>query len=261
MAVFSYFDKKLSIQVNDSSGRIKVPVMWTTGERWKLIRKNKFRDDNGTLILPILSIKRSEIDRTPGFGGLGQEVPFITVTKELHPKTSNLETLYKTKKSAFPTIPKPSPIYEIFTIPYPDFCTIYYEISIWTQYESQMNEILEKIFYKFEHRDSFVMPVEYDGNLPKGNGYYFVGFRDGNIAPQSNTEEFTDQERIIKYSYIIKVPAYFILSPDDEALSYGRDKENKESTGKEIIYRQQSQNKISLKEKIVTLEEFKKLFG
>jgi hypothetical protein len=260
-AVFDYFDKSLAIQVDVERGRKKIPVTWSTGERWKLIRKNKFRDENGTLILPLISIRRTDIDRTPGFGGLGQETPFITIRKEIHPKTGNMMNMITSRKiRGFPDT-KVEPVYEIKTIPYPDFCTVFYEISIWTQYETQMNEGLEKIFYKYDHRDSFVIPVEYDGNLPKGTGYYFVGFRDANVTPQSNTEDFTDQERIIKYTYVIKTPAYLILDPKDEPLSYGKDRESPDSTGKAVVFEEQSANKIKLDEQVWTVEEFKKLFG
>ena len=146
---------------------------------------------------------------------------------------------------------------EYFTIPFPDFCTIFYEISIWTQFEQQMNEILEKIFYSYEYiLDSFVLPIEYDGREPKGNSGYFVGFREGDVSPQSNVEEFTDQERIIKTLYMIKVATYLILDPKDEALSYGRDEK-----GKKVLYRQQSANDISIKEQILTMEEYEELYG
>ena len=259
-AVVDYFDKTLAPKVDTERGREKVLVLWALGERWKLIRKDKFRDANGTLILPIISIKRIEIDRTPGFGGLAQEAPYITITKNIHPKTPGFENLINQRKiKGFPE-PKQEPVMGILTIPYPDFATISYEISVWAQFESQMNEIMEKIFYRYDHRDSFVMPVEYDGVLPKGNSYYFVGFRDS-VSPQSNTEDITDQERIIKYTYVIKTPVYLILDPKDEALSYGKDRDKENSTGKKVIYEEQTQNKISMKEEIITLEDFKKLIG
>ncbi len=260
-AVFDYFDKSLAIQVDVERGRKKIPVTWATGERWKLIRKNKFRDENGTVILPLISLRRTDIDRTPGFGGLGQESAYITIKKEIHHKSGNMMNAVQARKSlGFPEA-KVEPVYEILTIPYPDFANIFFEVSIWCQYETQMNEVLEKIFYRYDHRDSFVMPVEYDGDKPKGEGYYFVGFREANVTPQSNTEDFTDQERIIKYTYTIKTPVYLILSPKDEPLSYGKDRESPDSTGKSVVYEQQSVNKIKMDEQVLTLEEFQKLFG
>jgi hypothetical protein len=272
-AVVDYFDKKLNIHVDTERGRSKVPIMYASGERWKLIRKNKFRDENGTLILPLISARRTDMDRTPGFGGMAQEVPEVTISSTIHSKTGNIQNLLKTRQANkhFPSAegPKASSaiVREYLTIPFPDFFTVYYEINIWTQYQSQMNDILERIFYKYEHMDSFVMPVDYDGKLPKGNSYYFVGFREGNVTPQSNIEDFTDQERIIKYSYTIKTPVYLILDPKDEALAYEIGEAYKEGEyvegdqGKKVVYKKQNAVNIKLNEETLTLEEFEKLFG
>ena len=262
-AVRDYFDKKISISVDTEKGRNKVPVIFAAGERWKMIRDNKgLRDENGTLILPVIAIRRTNIDRTPGMRALGQETPFITVSKRIHDKTGNIQNLVNTRKlNGFPQLRKP-PVFEYLTIPFPDFAVVFYEIVIWTQYQTQMNEILQKIFYNYEHMDSFVMPVEYDGKKRKGNSYYFVGFRDGTVVPQSNVEEFTNQERIIKYSYTIKVPAYFILDPDDESLAYGRNKsESSADDGSKVVFKDQSVTDVKLKESFISLEEFEKLFG
>jgi hypothetical protein len=247
-AIYDYFDKKLALKVDDENGRKKIPIIYATGERWKLIRNNKgIRDDNGTLILPLLTIRRTEIDRTPGFGGMAQETREVVVSKKIHPETANFQNLiHQRKKLLYSEFTAP-PIYEYFTIPFPDFATARYEIIIWTQYQKQMNEVLERIFYAYDHMDSFVMPVEYDGNEPKGDSYYFVGFREGTLTSQGNVEEFTDQERILKYSYSIKVPTYLMLDPKDEALSYGKD-----SQGKNVLYKHQSVNKVSLGETIVS---------
>jgi hypothetical protein len=253
-AVYDYFDKKLNVQVDSADGRKKVPVMFATGERWKLMREKKgVRDDNGSLILPLISIQRMDIDRTPGFGGMAQEVPHITVLKRVHGKSNLWQNLLRTRsQNGFPQIRKDKVVYEYLTLPFPDFATVYYQIVIWAQFTEQMNEILEKIFYKYDYMDSFVMPVEYDGTHPKGNGYYFVGFRDGNVSSQSNFEEFTDQERIIRHVYTIKTPAYFIMAPKDEPLTY----ENDRDKGKPVVHKIQSTIDIKTSESVVDLKDF-----
>jgi hypothetical protein len=262
-AIVDYFDKRLSTTVDTERGRVKVPVIFASGERWKLIRDNKgLRDENGTLILPLISVRRTNIDRTPGQHALAQETSHIVVRKEIHAKTANMQTLVKARQTAGFPESKREPVYEYLTIPFPDFATVYYEIIIWTQYQTQMNEVLEKIFYNYDHMDSFVMPVEYDGHKRKGNSYYFVGFRDGSVVPQSNVEEFTNQERIIKYSYSIRVPAYFMLDPKDESLAYGRNKsESPSDDGSKVTIKHQNATDVKLKESVLSLEEFEKLFG
>lgn len=272
-SVIDYFDKKLNIHVDAERGRTKVPIIYASGERWKMIRKRKFCDENGTLILPIISVRRTDMDRTPGFGGMAQEVPEISVSSIIHPKTGNIQNMLRVRQQNkyFPSISDPKSstaiVREYLTLPFPDFATIYYEVNIWTQYQTQMNEILERIFYKYEHMDSFVMPVEYDGILPKGNSYYFVGFREGNVSPQSNTEDFTDQERIIKYGYTFKTPVYFILDPKDETLAYEQGEAYAKgefvegNKGKKVVYKSQSAVNVKLSEQVMSLEDYEKLFG
>jgi hypothetical protein len=186
---------------------------------------------------------------------MAQEVPYITIKSKTHAKASNIGNLVQQQKNlGFPVLKKPA-VEEYITIPFPDFCTLYYEITIWAQYESQMNEILEKIFYNYDFQDSFVMWSEYDNATKKGNGYRFVGFRDGNVQPQSNIEELSDQERVIKHTYNIRVPAYLILDPKDEALAYGRNKSTKRTDdNSKYVYKNQNAVAVQLKEELVSHE-------
>lgn len=256
-AVFDYFDKKLALTVEGADGRRKVPVTYASGERWKLIRKNNFRDEHGTVVLPIISVNRINIDKTPGFGGLGQQVDSITVSSQLHSKTANIQNLLNQRNfNNFPEVRKDVVVRDYLTIPFPKFVTVFYEVTIWTQYQTQMNEIMEKVFYNQDYRtDSFILPLSYDGDKPDKEGYYFTAFREGVITPETNVKEFTDQERILKYVFTIKVAAYLILNPKDETLSYGKDK------GKKVVYKNQSSIGISLKEEVISLEDFIKKFG
>ena len=269
-ATVNYFQKRLALSVEISDGKRRVvPVILATGERWSMIRDRRgIRDENKTLILPLITVQRLDIDRTLGFGGLGLETPSITISKRIHPETNIKQNLYQQRNKFFPTARKNKKIYEILTIPFPDFCSVYYQVMIWAQYMSQMNEMLEKIFYMYDHADSFVMPMEYDKNNQaiKGNGRYFVGFRETtSISAQNNFEEFTDDERIIRYQYNIKVPAYFILDPKDKPLSYGKDKGGtKNDTGQHIVYKQQTADEIVIEarnERVLTTEEIAKLFN
>lgn len=260
-AVFDFFDKKLDIKVDSPSGRKKVNTIFTGGERWAMVRQNGFRDKDGTLILPVVSVRRRDIIRNSTLGGMTSGQKSITVSKRVHPKTSNIQNLVNDRRSRglFHNPKKKEPIFEVLTIPFPDFCDVEYKITIWAQHNTQMNEILENIVYNFVNAgrvDSFVMPVEYDGKEPKGDSYYFVGFVRGVFGKQSNDEEFTGNERIIKYSFDIKVPAYFILDPKTEALSYGEDEDRNK-----VVYKKQTANKIKLKEEVLTLEQFQELYG
>ncbi len=265
-AVFDYFDikSKITVKKENAEGDLyssKVPVEFAAGERWAKLRKSKFRDKHGTLILPIISVRRTDISRNTDLGGHTSVQPTITISQQIHKKTSNIQNQVEIRRNRGLVYQRPKPpVFEVLTMPAPDFCTITYEITIWADYDLHMNEILEKQFFKYENVggriDSIVMPVEYDGKEPKGDSYYFVGFPQDSMTKQSNDDDFTDQERTIKYMYMIDVPAYLLLDPDDEALSYGKDGE-----GKKIVFKRQSANQLKLKEQVGTLEDFEKMFG
>lgn len=268
-SLVDYFQKRLVLSVETTDGQRKpVPVLLATGERWSLIRSQKgIRDENKTLILPLVTIQRLDIDRVLGFGGLGTEVDSITVSKKIHPETNIKQNLYAQRNKIWPTARKNKAIYEVMTIPFPDFCNVFYQVMIWSSYQSQMNEMLEKIFYSYDASDSFVMPISLNKNDSSllGNKGFFVGFRETtSIASQNNFEEFTDDERIIRYQYNIKVPAYFVLDPKDKPLSYGKQRGGtKNDTGQHIVFKQQTADEIvieSRNEKELSTEEVAKLF-
>ena len=70
-AFFNLFDKDLEL-VYEKAGEVKrVPIVFATGERFALLRRRlPLRDKAGTLILPVISITRSglEKDVSRGFG-------------------------------------------------------------------------------------------------------------------------------------------------------------------------------------------------
>src|SRR4051812_424894 len=136
-AVSDYFNRKLNLTVDGGEAtRNKVPIVYAGPERWKAIRDNQgLRDNNGTLILPLVSIRRTDINRERGFGGMASEQPFITVSKKLSNRTTQLADLVDQRvKNGFPQPKESGQAYEYLTLPFPDFCTVYYEISVWAQY-------------------------------------------------------------------------------------------------------------------------------
>ena len=69
-AIFDLFDKQISFETEERGTSRKVPVVFSSGERFALTRrKNPIRDENNALILPIVSIMRKDIDTSPNQHG------------------------------------------------------------------------------------------------------------------------------------------------------------------------------------------------
>ena len=65
-AVLNFIDERLNISVDTNEGFKKVPVLWVTAERAFQIKHNKdLRDKEETLILPLITIDRKNIEKNP----------------------------------------------------------------------------------------------------------------------------------------------------------------------------------------------------
>lgn len=102
-------------------------------------------------------------------------------------------------------------IFEIITIPYPIFFQVNYEVTFWTQYMTQMNQLLESLLVKTDGQGR-------EFQLISNKGFKFTAFLMGSMSSGDNFENFTGTERVIKYSFNMRVPAY-ILAPKHPGIS------------------------------------------
>ena len=119
-AVFDLFNEKLPLQVITNGDVKKVPVVFAAGERFALTRrKNPIRDENNTIILPIISITRADIDFSPDQQGRGSAITVrdqenYIVRKRLSKKDRQYQNLIN--KLGIKNQKKPK-IQRFFTIP------------------------------------------------------------------------------------------------------------------------------------------------
>lgn len=258
-SVFNLFDKQLPFQAKTNSEGIKrIPVIFATGERFAVLRrKEPLRDKTGAIILPLISIMRSGINQDPDNGISGGQTSPIVIKRRLsrdNPiykrlinehrlknQDDNAETSHNLSPVGSGAIPgtigtrrtpsqqseesrsgnllKPqlsNNIYETLTIPPVKYYTATYNITFWSQYTQEMNNMLMTIMslYQNNHRRTFKLETD--------KGYWFVGYASSELNPENNTDDFKDQERIIKCSFEIKVNAYIIAPQYPGSPSYIR---------------------------------------
>ena len=251
-AIFNLFDTDMDLFYKHEGTIVRIPVVFATGERFAILARNKpLRDSNDTLILPLVSISRSNIQKDMSRGTSTNQGAPITIKRRLSPEdpayqrimnkeglknqddrahTShklgsasgmgtkpgqiatrrNLNTTnsaYRSGKMLSQT--GSNNIYEIFEIPSVRYYTATYDITFWTQYTQQMNDLLMSVINSSHTGSKISFRVETD------KGYYFVAYLDGDFSPASNFDEFTDSERIVRYGFTMSVPAY-ILNPQYE---------------------------------------------
>lgn len=235
-AIRDWFDKTVNARVKTPQEELhKVPVIFSSGERWSTGRtKQAFRDENGVLILPIISVRRVSIEPDPSKMALGVQTDKIQIARLVDPKTTQVKNLLARQvegnRDYRTTQQKGCAIYDVYTVPFPDRLIATYQLVIQAQFISQMNDILQKTWRVLDIQKSFVAPFENDGRDPPRinqyahpyqdvkplTGRYVVGFLESTHTDGGNLEELTDTERIIKYTTDIKVPFVLHTAPEGE---------------------------------------------
>ena len=233
-AVFKLFNEQLPLFYTLEDEQTRVPVIFATGERAFILRRNKpVTDRSGALVLPLVSILRSDLNQEPqagGGGGIGPGDGTMVISKRKFSDSVdyfneineegllNQDNTVNSDKNLGPSLRDyrrnlggaavknelSSPITEIITIPTPRYFSVTYEVTFWAQYLQQMNNLLEAVMSSYSHNPSKSFKLESD------KGYWFVGFVDSGLTGDINFDSMTDSERIVKYNLSISVNGYII---------------------------------------------------
>jgi hypothetical protein len=239
MAVHALFDTDIKFQPyqamvgSQKEINVKKPfVIFATGERFAMAKRLKpFRDRNGFLLLPAISIRRTCIEQQHNDVFQGE----LTIKRRLDESDVDYQQLIN--RFAFKNIPNPpgslretkdinfkapsiregmllddrdpslngNHVYEVIAIPFPQFYTATYEVVFWTTYTQHMNYMIETLFA------SQIVPGK-GFYLKTEKGYWFSALVDPSMKAQDNFEDITEGERIVKYSFELTVRG-FLLAP------------------------------------------------
>jgi len=215
IAIHSWFDKTLDISVENKGQKQKVEVIMSTGEKWAQIKSmtKKIRDNNNALILPLISIRRSGFNTVQDQWGMARFQKYLNYTKILNPETSNRANLFRDRRVNGHVTKAEIPVYEMIQIPVPKFIKVNYVVQIWTQYMIDINLILETIWTARNEQSSENNWIQIEGN---GNKYLII--TNPETEDNSNLEEFTEGERIIRSTTNIQVLGYLVGENDQRGV-------------------------------------------
>ena len=94
-------------------------------------------------------------------------------------------------------------IFEIIDIPYPEFIAITYEVTFWTQYIQQANQMMETLIFNFDGQGQEIA-------MKTDEGFDLIAFFDKSFSNGSNFDNYSDDERIVKNSISLTIPGYII---------------------------------------------------
>ena len=149
--------KDLDLFSKTNQGFKRAPVVWVSPERaFQSKMGSEIRDDQGALIMPIISVERSAVAKDPNKRGtVWANIPpaddekggSIPVARRInHVKTKNFANKDAKKRHGqlnFPNKSKdPKIVFQTFSIPLPVYIDITYKITIRTEYQEQMNDLV-----------------------------------------------------------------------------------------------------------------------
>ena len=249
-ALFNLFNNEIPLFYMFEGASKRPPVIFATGERFAILRRKRpLRDKAGALILPLFSIMRTDISQKPESGmGPGQGGPHV-IKKKLSKDDPRYQRLLnkrgiknqdasdhsKHKISGDGSGTEPGELasrmidfnpdedtrsglwtkalvdganmFEIITMPPVKYFQTTYEVTVWAQYTQQMNDMLAAIMTTYHDQRARSFRIETD------KGYWFVAYFDASLSPGNNHDDFSEDERLVRYSFSVSVPGYLIM-PD-----------------------------------------------
>lgn len=209
----------LDLFANTNQGWRKVPVVWGTAERSYQAKFDKeIRDSQGMLILPIITIRRTSLTKDMGSKGVFQgNVPGVddqqggslpvsrVIYQEKTSKFADADALRLHKQSNYPR-PNAKIVYRTISAPMPVNVTVMYEITIRTEYQQQMNEIMLP-FITNPGTINYIRLFEGE--------HRFEGFIQGDFTSGDNLSDFSSDERKFELKIPIKVIGYLVGQKDN----------------------------------------------
>jgi hypothetical protein len=241
-AVHRAFTSDFGLVVTDTTGTANVRVIFAAGERWNQVKKGVgLRDANGSLILPLIAIARTGVSQDMSEDvcgrGINQHTGKLIIKRSLSKdrdpsyqrlinRTVRNSNLWHSPRSSTQLTRAHTgdlvssdrnvaaggllrtdvtrSVFEITTIPSPQFVSIKYDVKIWTAYMMHMNQLVERLISNY-------LPNDRAYKLTTTKGYWFVAYVEGDgVTNESNADNVGAEERLIKCSMQIKVPAYIV---------------------------------------------------
>jgi len=241
-AIYHWLRDELNLHTTTREGFEKVPVIWSSAERAFQVKRDKdIRDQDGTLVLPLITIERTNVVKDPTRkGSAWANIPptrdakggtSITIARRIkQDKTANFANADSWRKSVDAgaggralnpsgqssvnqrTFPRrtdafgrqgtnPKTVYQTITIPMPVYLDITYSIMIRTEYQEQMNDLVTPFMTRTGGINYF---------LASHDGHRFESFIQTDFGQDNNVASMETENRKYETKIDIKTLGYII---------------------------------------------------
>jgi hypothetical protein len=225
-ALFEYIDEELDIFCSTNKGFKKVPFIWAGAERaFQIKHDRELRDVNGWLIYPIMSIERTGISKDLAKRGAyyaaAMNLPdnkggSMTVARTIkQDKTANFANADSKRlvldgvgsnQNNFPR-KNEKVVYETITVPIPVYLEVTYTLTVMSEYQQQINEIITPFMTKTGAVNYFV--IEKDNHR-------FEVFIDSDYTLNNNASSLLEDARGYETQINFRVIGYIIGADKNE---------------------------------------------
>ncbi len=213
-ALYKFIDD-MDLFTDTNSGWKKVPIIWAGSERAFLSKLGEdIRDKQGALKLPLISIERNSTVKDPEKKGAvwanippvpdgkGGSMPVARYINQV--KTKNFANADAKRHQGQINFPRDNEkvVFQTYSMPIPVYVTCTYEVTIRTNYQQQMNEIMTPFMTK-------PGGINYITIVSDGNHRY-EGFIRQDFSMNNNSSEYTNEERRFETKINIEILGYLI---------------------------------------------------
>jgi len=213
--LFEWIDKSLDLHTNTNKGIYKVPVLWLGTERvWQIKKDVRIRDKVGKLILPLVTVNRSSMVKDPNFKGAyqahiteendyrGGSVPVGSNINQ--DKTQNFQSSIKQRElnntqQTGKLDENNEIVYNTYNSPIPVYVTMTYSITLRTEYQQQMNDLLQPFITATGQINSFII---------ESDMHKYEAFIQQDYSINNNASNVGEDERMFETKIDIKVLGY-----------------------------------------------------
>jgi len=225
-ALYDFINDKMEIRAETNKGWNRVPIIWASPERAFFVKEKKeLYDLDGTLIYPIISIERTSISKDLGKKGkFFGSPPFITdphrggriivSRRVVKDKTNNFAIADNRKQfgdvkrtpgrqSYYPLVEKKNNkiVIETLSVPQPVYVSINYVVTLKSNYQQHMNQMLQPFATLGGHINSFLI---------ERAGHTYETFLKSDLAQDNNLASYDQEERIFQTKVSLEVLGYLI---------------------------------------------------
>lgn len=216
MALFEWVNEYINAFATTNRGWGKTPVIWASSERAHQSKRDKgLRDKEGALILPLITMERTGVEKDLSFKGSlqanifptddyrGGSIPLDRTINQVKTKNfQNADAKRNYGQLNFKVKPKNNKVvYTYRSIPMPVYVTANYKIMLRAEYQQQINELSQPFMVATGGINSFIL---------EQNGHRYEGFMQSPYSQENNVASMNEEERIYQTSIEIKVLGYLI---------------------------------------------------